>query len=115
MIVRDLSLANDNVMREDPAYGFVEAAADGFVRHFKFAPGLCLTAVQILHGALGEVQRTSRGISLEVSARAVPLDGIAPFRNFPLELGFGHGRRLRQINLDAVSGGFDVTDVHQTG
>ena len=72
---------------------------------------LVLLAAQLLERLLGEVQRGSR-VRLEVGTGAITLDGIAPLRDLPLEFDFRLRSSLGQIDLDAVAGGFYVTDIH---
>src|ERR1700729_3692104 len=89
MIVGDLTVPDHNMMREYAAYGLMEATADGFVGHFEFRPGSSATGMQLLQRLFGEVQSGGRGISLEVGARAIALDGVTPLRYLPLELDLG--------------------------
>ena len=46
MIVRDLTFFDDDVMRKYAAHCLVEAATNGFFRHFEIRPGLGVTGVQ---------------------------------------------------------------------
>src|ERR1700694_5510086 len=56
------------------------------------------------------------GVGLEVSARAVTLDGVTPLRHLPLKLYLGLRGGLGQPNLDAAPGGLDVaTHVNDAG
>ena len=64
---------------------------------------------------LDEVQSGSRGIGLEVCARAIAFNGIAPFGDLPFELGLGQIDGLREVDFDAVSGSLDIADVHHAG
>jgi hypothetical protein len=89
MVIGDLAVADDHVMREHAAHRFVEAAADGFLRHLEVVPGLGAAGVQFRQRLLDKMQRGRRRIGLEVSAGAVALDGVAPLGNLPLELDSG--------------------------
>src|SRR6266853_1896708 len=93
----------------------METAADRLIRDFEIGPRSGASGVQLLHRSFREVKRASRGVSLEVSSRAIPLDRVAPFRNLPLELNLGQHCCLWKINLNALTSGFDVTDIHQAG
>ena len=98
MIVRDLAVADDHVMRQDAAHRFVETAADRFVRNFEWCEGRGASGVHFLHCLFEEVERAAGGVSLEVGAGAIAFDRVAPFRNFPFELDFAlsavFGRRI---------------------
>ena len=113
MVVGDLLVANDHVMREHAAHGFVEAAADGLVGHIEGREGLRAAGMNFLHGLLDAVEPHCRGISLEIGAGAVAFNGIAPFGNLPLKFDFRLERGLGQADFHAVAGGFDIADVHQ--
>ncbi len=113
MVVGDLAVADDDVVRQHAAHRLVEAAADGLVRHLELGPGLRAAGVQLLHRLLGEVQGRRRRVGLEVGPGPVALDGVAPLRDLPLELDLRQHRRLGQVDLDAVAGRLDVADVHQ--
>src|SRR5580704_863852 len=115
MIVCDFALADYYVMRQHAADSFVEAAADGLFRHFEFGPGLGAAGMELFQGFLHEVQGTASGIHLEVRARAIAFNGIAPLGDLPFKLDLGQGSGLRQIHLDARSGGLDVADIDQAG
>src|SRR3984957_9171769 len=114
VIVGDLVIANHDVMRQNSARRFVEAAANGFLRHLEIIPGLCTAGMQLRQRLLGKMKRARGCISLEISARPIPLDRVAPLWNLPLKLylWFRHG--LGQINLDALSGRLDIADVNKT-
>ena len=47
VIVGDLVIANHDVMRQDSAHGFVEAATDTFFRNFEVVPGPSATCMQL--------------------------------------------------------------------
>ncbi len=113
MVVGDFAVADDDVVRQHAAHRLVEAAADGVVRHLELRPGPRPAGVQVRHRLLGKVQRRRRRVGLEISPGAVALDGVAPFRDLPLELHLRQHRRLGQVNLDAVAGRLDVADVHK--
>src|SRR5262249_44274839 len=57
--------------------------------------------------------RARGGVRLEVRARAIALDRVAPLRNLPFELDLRQGGRLGQIDLDALASGLDVADVDE--
>ena len=54
MIVGDLAVANDDVMRKHAAHRFVETATDGFVGHFELGPGFRAAGMEFVQGLLGE-------------------------------------------------------------
>ena len=60
MIVGDLAVANDDVMRQHAAHRFVEAAADGFLGHLEVGPGLGAAGVQFCQRLLDEVAARQR-------------------------------------------------------
>ena len=111
MIIGDLAFANYHVMRKHAAHRFMEAAPDRLVRNLEICPGLRVAAMQISHRFFHKVERSRCRIRLEVSACTIPLNRITPLRNLPLELCLRQTRCLRQINLDAMPGGFDVSDI----
>ena len=115
MIIGDLAVANDHVMREHAAHRLVEAAADRLVRDVKRRPGLGPAGVQLFERLLHKVQRASGGVNLEEGACTVAFDGIAPLGNFPLEFDFRLGRRLGQQEFHALPGGLNVADVDFAG
>ena len=113
MVVRNLALSNNYVMREHSSNCFVETAANGFFRHIEFRPGLVCPACSSSSAFSIKCEGAS-GVDLKVGAGAVAFDGIAPLRNLPFEFDFGQ-RGLGQIDLHAVPGGFDIAKVDQTG
>ena len=46
---------------------------------------------------------------------AIPLDGVAPLRDLPFEFDRPLEGGLRQVDLDAVARGLDVSDVDKSG
>ncbi len=86
VVVGDLAVADDDVVRQHAAHRLVEAAADGLVGHLEVGPGPGPAGVQLLHRLLGEVEGAGRGVGLEVGAGPVALDGVAPLGDLPLEL-----------------------------
>src|ERR1700752_666659 len=111
IVVRNLAVANYDVMRQYPTYCFVKATTNRFIRHFEFRPGLRSSRVQLSHRLLGKIERACGGVSLEVRPCAIAFDRITPLRDLPLKLRFGLHRRLRQIDLHTVSRRLDVTNV----
>src|ERR1700679_2191352 len=115
MVVGDLALSDDDVVREDATNSLVKATADGLFRNFEFAPGGGATGIQFSKRFLDEVQRGSSGVGLEVGACSVALERVRPLRNVPLEFGLWQQRCFGQIDFHAVPGGLDVADIHQSG
>src|SRR5262249_36478947 len=66
MIVHDFAAANDHVMREHAADGFVETAADGFLRHAKFRRCFETAGMYLRQGFFDKVQSKRGSVSLEV-------------------------------------------------
>ena len=99
MIVGDFALADDHMMRQYAAHRFVEPATDGFVGNLELVPSLGVASVQFLQGLFHEIERGSSGIRLEVGARAITFDGVAPLRDLPFEFHFRQRDRFWQINL----------------
>src|SRR5437763_1943909 len=58
------------------------------------------------------MKRARRGVSLEIRPGPIAFDRVAPLRYLPLQLYFRLHCRLGQVDLHAVSGRFDVADVH---
>src|ERR1700674_246097 len=56
MIVRDLAVPNDDVMRQNAANRFVEAAADGILWHGKVRPGFGPSSMQFRQCLLNKVK-----------------------------------------------------------
>src|SRR5271154_3855644 len=86
MVVCDLALLNNHMMREHSANRFVEAAADGLFRHLELSPCFRVASVQLAQRFFHKVQCGAGGVDLEVSAGPIALDGVAPLGNLPLEL-----------------------------
>ena len=95
------------------ADGLGEAAAHALVRDLERLPRLRVALTDLGQGLLGEVQRETGGVGLEVRPRTVALERVTPLWNLPLEGDFGFGRGTRQIDQDTVAGGLDVRRVHQ--
>src|ERR1700730_17602368 len=114
MVVCDLALADHRVMREHAAYRLVEAATNGLLRNLESGPGSCSTGVQFLQRPLRKTESRRSRINLEVSTGSIALDRVAPLGNLPFELNLGLGRSFGQVHLDALAGGLDVTDVHNS-
>src|ERR1700758_969307 len=83
MVVGDLVISNDNVMRQYTADGFVEATSYTFFRNFEIAPGSCSAGMQLCQSLFGKVQRGRSGIGLEVGTRTIAFNGIAPLGDLP--------------------------------
>src|SRR5215469_15249609 len=115
MIIGYLAVANDDVMREHAAYCLMKAASDGVVRDLEIAPRFGLPGVQRLQRLFAEVERRRGRVGLEIRPGAVALDGIAPLWNLPLEFDIRLHGRFRQIDLHAMTGRFDITDIHLSG
>src|SRR6185436_18164153 len=111
MVVGDLAIPDDEMMRQHAADRFGEAAADGLLRHRELLPGLGVPEADFAQGLVDEVERAPGGVGLEVGAGAIALDGVAPLRDLPLEADGRFERGLRQVDLDAVAGRLDVADV----
>ena len=113
MIIGDLAVAYHHVMREHSAHSFVESASNGILWHFEFIPCPGVPGIQLFERLLDEIQRCRGCIRLEVRACAIPLDGITPLGNFPLELRFRQQRGFGQIDDHALARRLDVSDVPQ--
>src|SRR6266478_8035088 len=115
MVVRDLSLADDHVVREQTAHRFVEPATDRLLRDLEIGPGARAPGMDLRAPALEKVERSRRRIRLEVAARAIALQGVGPARDLPLQLGLGEVGGLRQADAYALSRRFHPTKVHLAG
>src|SRR6516162_3203690 len=71
--------------------------------------------MQFRKRAFDEMKRGTGRIYLEIRARAIAFNGVAPLGNLPLEFDFGQRHGLWQIHLHAVSRGLEVTNVDQAG
>src|ERR1700731_1743234 len=89
----------------------METAADGFFRDLEISPGAGPAGVQFRERLLAEIKRTARRVHLEVSARAIALNGVAPLGNLPLKFSFGKRRSLGKIHLHARASRFDIADI----
>ena len=114
VVVGDSAVANDHMVREGTPYRLGKAAPNGVFRDRKGFPGLDVAGLDFGHRPLDEVERAGRGIRLEVAARSVALERIAPFRDRPFEDRFGRVARARERDLHALAGRLHVADVHQT-
>src|ERR1700730_16851349 len=116
MVVGDLAVLDDQVVRKHATHSFVEAAADGLLWYREFRPCPGMTGIYLCQRLVYTVERDSSGVGLEVGARAVTLDSVAPLRNLPLKLHLWLRGALGEPNLHAVSGGLDVAaQVYDTG
>src|SRR5579862_3136305 len=95
MIICDLALSDDDVMRKHSADRFMEAAANGLLRNFEVCPRPRSSCMQFLQRAFREVESRRSCVGLEVCPRAVALNSVAPLWNLPFELNFGFRRSLR--------------------
>jgi hypothetical protein len=117
MIIGDLAFADDEVMGQNATHRFVESAADGFIRHLEGGKGLGAAGADFIHGFIEAIHGHSGGISLEISAGAVTLNGIAPLGDAPGELDFRFGQAFgpETVNADvsqsasAPTGSGDLT------
>ena len=114
MVVRDLPVTNNHVMRQHAAHSFVEAAADRFIRHLEFRPCLGSARVQFLHRSVPRSRAPRSRVRLEVCARAIPFNRVTPLGDLPFKLAFRQRDGLRQIDLHAISRGLDVADIHHS-
>jgi hypothetical protein len=64
----------------------VEAATNGLFRDLEVIPRSGSAGMQLKQRLLGEVECGRCRVGLEIGARAIPLDRIAPLRNLPLKL-----------------------------
>src|SRR4051794_3269331 len=85
VVVRDLPVADHHVVAEHAADGLGEADADALVGHLEGFPRLRVPGTELHQRLLGEVQRAGGGVGLEVGARPVALDRVAPARDLPLQ------------------------------
>src|SRR5262245_53277122 len=71
--------------------------------------------MHFFHRLFATIKADGGRVSLEISACAIPLDGVAPFRNAPDEFSFRFGRSFWQTNSDGfVSGRFEIAKIYQT-
>ena len=87
VVVRDLAVADHQVVREHPAHRLVEAAADRLVRDLEVLEHLGDARPHLLQPLVDEVERHRRRVGDEVDPRPVALDRVRPLRDPPLELG----------------------------
>src|ERR1700722_13434755 len=93
----------------------METAPDRVRRNSELRPCLGTAGMQFRQGLFHKIERSGSGIHLEIGARTISLDGIAPLRNLPFEFDFRQRGCFRQVHLYAAAGGLDVTDVNLTG
>ena len=115
MVVGDLAVPDHHVVGEHAAHRLGEAAADPLVGHLETFPRLGASGPDLDQRLLGEMQSGRRRVGLEVGAGPVPLDGVAPLGDLPLEADLGLEGRAGQVDLDAVAGRLHVADVDQPG
>ena len=115
LVVGDLALADDHVVREHAARGLVEADADRLFGDLEVRPALRPPRPDLDQRLLEAVQPDQRRVGLVVGARAVALDRVGLLGHVPLELHLGHAGGLRQHHLHAVAGRLEVADVDQPG
>src|SRR6266568_2672104 len=109
MVVGDLAVLDDHVMREYATHGLVETTADGILRYGEIIPRPGMTCPYFCECLIYTVECNSSRVSLEVGSRTVTLNGIAPLWNLPLKLYLWLCGRLGQANLNAVTRSLDVT------
>src|ERR1700758_4981809 len=78
MIISDLAVANDYMMREHAPDGLVESATNRLLRHFEFGPGFVAARVNLFEGHLIEVISRRACIRLKIGAGTVTLNGVRP-------------------------------------
>ena len=86
LVVGDLAVADDHVVREHAARRLVEADADGLLGHREVVPALRAAGADLLEGLLEAVEADQRRVGLVVGPGTVALDGVRPLRDLPLEL-----------------------------
>src|SRR5438874_91466 len=89
----------------------MKPTADPLIGDLEIPPGLGVPGIDRFHGALEKIKRGGGGVSLEITARSIALQRIAPFWNSPFESRFGQIGRLGQRNSDSLPGGLDVPNV----
>ena len=97
MIVGDLAVANHHVMGQHAAHRFGETAADRIFGNLERLPRLGVAGAHFFQRLFDEIQRSSRRVCLEIGARPVALDGVAPLaesstRNVPRAWSRSSGR-----------------------
>src|SRR4051794_9859110 len=115
VVVRDLPVADDQVVAEHAAHGLGEAAADALLGHLEGLPRLRAPGPDLDQRLLREVERGRGRVGLEVGARPVPLERVAPPGDLPLEADRALERGLGEVDLHAGAGGLDVADVARVG
>src|SRR5262249_52216507 len=86
VVVGNLAVANDDVMREHAADRLVKAATNRLFWDLEFAPGLRAAGMDLFQSLLKEIESRGGCVGLEIRAGPIALDRIVPFRNVPLEL-----------------------------
>src|SRR5437899_3365304 len=115
MVVGDLPVLDDHVVRKHTTHSFVEAAADGLLWHREITPRLRVACAYLGKRFIYKMESHSSGVGLEVGTRAVPLDRVAPLRDLPLKLHLWLGGALGQANLHTCAGSLDIaTQVHDS-
>src|SRR4051794_31729791 len=85
------------------------------MRNFKRREGLSASGMNFFHRLFAAIKANGCCVGLEISARAISLDCVAPFRNTPDEFDLWLGGGFRQTNANGfVSGRFDIAKIHQT-
>src|ERR1044072_3308735 len=76
MIIGNLAIAYDDVMRQHAAHRFMESATNCFIGYFEFSPGVGSSGMQFGNGLFGKIERAGGRIGLEISTGAVTRDGV---------------------------------------
>src|SRR5579884_157700 len=68
MVVGDLAILDDHVMREDAAYRLMESATNGLLWYGEVGPGFGMPGAYLIKRLIDAVQSDGSGIGLEVGA-----------------------------------------------
>src|SRR5579875_2158 len=115
MIIGNLPIFDDHMVRKHATYRFVEAAANRLPGYCEIVPGAGTSGMDFCKSFFYTVESDYSSVCLEIRARSIPLDGVAPARNFPLKLYFRLQRSFGQSDLHTLPGGLDIsTQIDQT-
>src|ERR1700722_16284488 len=89
VIVGDLSIADYHMVRQNAAHGFMESAANRFVRYLELAPRLRAPGMELGQCLFDEIIGGGTRVDLKVGTGPIALDRVAPLGNLPLELSLG--------------------------